>query len=518
LQLAQNKFLEEQNMKLSKLLKAMENYEEAPISESVVAIAEGNTVDPQIVDIQAPVNEPSTIPDAGEMPAGVPEVSPLPIIEEAPIVAAPIPAPAAIEGEGPVIAEMPLEASGQLIIESPMDHDNTMDMMDQTIVESTAMGNDLTEIVEVQTALECYAKLLRQAGPDGITRQAAGFMRVGLEQFQHDGHVDLSGLIGSMEEMGDGEKQHLLPSKVKSGGIGDKIKEVAGKIWEWLKGLWEKSKTFVQQLLQGVVGLERKLNKAKEAAAKAGSTAGGEFQVPNPERIMIGSKISINYPGELKAVTMLACNVYPERMTQFYNAIASAIGNFDPAHGDSQEVMGLLEKAKEVLNDVKTSDQVLPGNVKIDVGDDGISYGITEAGDSEKPESVTSKARSGSTIQSDLTTMFAVLEGLKGYGKHHESMAQAAGKVGQALEHLKKASAGEGMEDGAAQTASDLESAVGKLLHSANPRGNEIVRYLARTTSAYADVILAELNVEGTGSDGGKPKQLGNDSKEVATQ
>lgn len=504
-------------MKLSKLLKAMENYEEAPIPESVAAVAEGNTVDPQIVDAQAPVNEPSTIPDAGEMPAGVPEVSPLPIIEEAPVVAAPIPAPAAIEGEGPVIAEgMPLEASGQLIIESPMDHDNTMDMMDQTVVESTAMGNELTEIVEVQTALECYAKLLRQAGPDGITRQAAGFMRVGLEQFQHDGHVDLSGLIGSMEEMGDGDKQHLLPSKVKSGGLGDKIKEVAGKIWEWLKGLWEKSKTFVQQLMQGVIGLERKLNKAKEAAAKAGSTAGGEFQVPNPERIMIGSKLSINYPGELKAVTMLACNVYPERMAAFYSAVASAIGNYDPAHGDSAEVMGLLEKAKEVLNDVKASDQVLPGNVKIDVSEDGISYGITEAGDTEKPESVTSKARSGSTIASDLQVMFAVLEGLKGYGAHHEKMAQAAAKVGQALEHLKKASSGEGMEDGAAQTAADLETAVGKLLHSANPRGNEIVRYLARTTSAYADVILAELKVEGTGSD--KPKQLGNDSKEVATQ
>ncbi|MCY1413910.1 phiKZ-like phage internal head protein [compost metagenome] len=506
-------------MKLSKLIKALENYEEAPIPESVAAVAEGNTVDPQIVDAQAPVNEPSTIPDAGEMPAGVPEVSPLPIIPETPVVTAPIAAPAAVEGEGPVIAEMaPIEASGQLIIESPMDHDNTMDMMDQTIVESTALSNDLTEVVEVQTALECYAKLLRQAGPDGITRQAAGFMRVGLEQFHNDGHIDLSGLIRSMEEMGDGDKQHLLPSKVKSGGIGDKIKETAGKIWEWLKGLWEKSKTFVQQLLQGVVGLERKLNKAKEAASKAGSNAGGEFTVPRPERIMIGSKMSINYPGELKAVTMLACNVYPERMTQFYNAIASAIGNFDPAHGDAQEVTGLLEKAKEVLNDVKASDQVLPGNVKIDVGDDGISYGITDAGDTEgAPDSVTSKARSGQTIQSDLTTMFAVLEGLKGYGQHHEKMAQAASKVGEALERLKKASSGEGMEDGAAQTASDLESAVGQLLHKANPRGNEIVRYLARTTSAYADVILAELGVTGSGGDS-EPKKLGNDSKEVATQ
>jgi hypothetical protein len=486
-------------MKLKKLMAALENFEEAPIPESLAAVAEGNTVDPQIVDAAAPVNEPSTIPDAGEMPAGIPEVSPLPIIEEAPVIAAPIAeVPAAIEGEGltPLPEGAPPAMSGELVIESPMDHDNTMDMMDQTIVESTAMANELSEVVEVQTALECYQKLLRQAGPDGISRQAAGFMRVGLEQFQHDGHVDLSKLIASMEDMGEGEKQHLLPSKLKSDTLGSKIKEAAAKVWEWLKGLWEKSKNFVTQLLQGVVGLERKLNKAKAAAEKAGSKAGGEFKVPNPGRIAIAGKVNIGFPNELKAVSHLGTNTYPERMTQFYNAVASAIGNFDVASGDKGEVMGLLEKAKEVLADIQASDADLPGGVKLDVSESGISYGIKE-GESADVADTTAQARSGSTITSDLTAMFAVLEGLKGYGKRHESMAAAAAKVGQALERLKKASAGEGMEDSAAGTAEEIASAAGKLLHAANPRANEIVRYLARTTSAYADVILAELKVDG---------------------
>jgi hypothetical protein len=487
-------------MKLSKLMKALENFEEAPIPESVVAVAEGNTVDPQIVDSSAPVNEPSTIPDAGEMPAGVPEVSPLPIIEEAPVIAAPLAeVPAAIEGEAPIGAPIAVEAGTDLIIDSPMDHDNTMDMMDRTIVESTEMTNELTEVVEVQTALESYQKLLKQAGPDGISRQAAGFMRVGLEQFQHDGHVDLSKLIASMEDMGEGEKQHLLPSKLKSDSLGSKIKEAAAKIWEWLKGLWEKSKQFVQQLMTGVVGLERKLKAAQSAAEKAGSKSGGEFKVPNPSRIAIAGKVQIGYPNELKAVSHLGTNTYPERMTQFYNAVASAIGNFDVASGDKGEVMGLLEKAKEVLADVQASDHELPGGVKIDVSESGISYGIKEGEGGEVAET-TAQARSGSTIQSDLTAMFVVLEGLKTYGKRHEAMSTAAAKVGQALERLKSASADEGMEDSAAGTAEEIASAAGKLLHQANPRANEIVRYLARTTSAYADVILAELKVDGAAS------------------
>jgi len=495
-------------MKLKKLMAALENCEEAPIPESVVAVAEGNTVDPQVVDSAAPVNEPSTIPDAGEMPAGIPEVSPLPVIEEAPIVAeAPAVVPAAIEGEGPVIAEeIPLEAAGELIIESPLDHDNTMDMMDQTIVESTALSNDLTEVVETQVALEQYAKLLRQAGPDGISRQAAGYLRVGLEQFQSDGHIDFSKLIASMEDMGEGEKQHLLPSKLKSDTLGSKIKEAAGKIWEFLKKLIEKGKKFVNDLRNGVIGLERKLNAANKAA-QASKGSKGEFKIPNPDRIAIAGKVNPNFPAELKAITGLAAKVYPERMTQFYNALASAIGNYDPAHDDMSSVRDIVAKAGSVLEDIKFSDRPLPGGVAIDVSDSGLSYGIKE-GEGGNVGDTTAQARSSNIIQSDLKDMGTVLQALKDYPKHYENMAAAAEKVGQALERLKKASAAEGMENSAAENADNMSSSVGQLLHKANPRGNEIIRYLARTTSAYVDVILAELKVN---NDKGS-----SDSKEVA--
>lgn len=486
-------------MKFNKLMAALENYEETPLPESVAAVVEGDSAVPQpITDIGAPVNEPSTIPEAGEMPLGVPAVAPLPIIEE-PVIAETVPEiPAAVEGEG-MLPEGGV-GNGELIIDSPVDHDNTMAMMDQTIVEETVLGNELTELVETHASLEAYGRLLRQAGPDGITRQAAGFMRVGLEQFHSDGHVDFSKLISSMEDMGEGEKQHLLPSKIKSGGLGDKIKEVAGKIWEWLKKTWEKAKQFVEKLRNGVVGLERKLNAAKKAAASAGNKSGASFTVPNPGRIAVGTKVEINFPDSLKAVSALACKVYPERMTQFYNVIASSIGNFDPASGDAQEVMGQLEKAKDILADVKFSDTVLPGNVKIDVSEDGISFGITET-ESPSIEETKAQARSGSVIGSQLTTMTVVLDGLKGYYSRHEQMAAAAAKVGAALEKLKKASAGSDMEKGAGETAESISSAAGSLLHKANPRGNEIIRYLARTTSAYADVILAELNVDGKTTD-----------------
>lgn len=496
-------------MKLNKLLAALEDFEENPIPESVAAVAEGNAVDPQVIGgADAPVNEPATIVDAGEIPTDVPLVSPLPTIEE-PVVApiAPALVPAAVEGENVIAEELPLEASGQLIIDSPMDHDNTMAMMDGDLVEQTALATDLGEIVEAHAALESYCKLLKQAGRDGITRQAAGFLRTGLEMFHADGHIDLSKQIASMEDMGDGPKQHLLPGKVDAKGLGDKLKEAAGKIWQWLKNIWGKAKNFVGNLRNGVVGLERKLKKAQEVAGKTKGSA-GEFVVPNPGRIAIGTKVEVNVPAELKAVTAMACKVYPERMTQFYNGIAAAISNFDPSRDDASSVMGALEKAKDVLEDVKATEAVLPGNVKIDVAESGISFGITEADQPDIGETK-AQARAGSQIQTELKDMFTILENLKAYVQKHEQMAQAAEKVGQALEELKKKSSGEGMEDGAASTASEIESAAGKLLHQANPRGNEIVRYIARTTSAYADVIFKELKVEGSGTP--------SDSKEVAT-
>ena len=490
-------------MKMSKLLAALEDFEESPIPESVAAVADGNVVDAQPVGgAEAPVNEPGTIVDAGEVPAGIPAVSPLPVIDE-PVVAEVAPVvPGAAEGENVIAEELPLEASGQLIIDSPMDHDNTMSMMDGDLVEQTAVSNDLGEIVEAHTALEEYSALLRQAGRDGITRQAAGFLRVGLEQFHADGHIDFSKEIASMEDMGDGNKQHLLPSKLDKDSLGSKLKEAAGKIWEWLKKIWEKSKNFINNLRNGVVGLERKL-KAAEAAVGKNSNPKGEFTVPNPERLAVGSKVELNLPDSVKALTAMAGKVYPERMEQFYSAVASAVGNFDPAKSDASQVREMLVKAKSVLEDVSTSDVVLPGNVKIDVSESGISYGITEAGEGSAPSETKASVRSGSQIQSTLKDLRTILGTLKEYPARHEKMAAAAEKVGQALDRVKKASSAEGMEDGAAQVATDMESAVGKLLHEANPRGNEIIRYLARTASAYADVCLAEV-----GKADGKSKEV----------
>lgn len=479
-------------MKFKKLMAALENFEESPLAEPVVAIVDGNVVDPQaVVDAGAPVNEPATIPDAGEMPNNVPTVAPLPIIEE-PVVAEVAPLPAGVEGE-PSIADSVQDAYvGQLIVDSPTDHDNTMSMMDQTLVEETAMRNDVGELVEAQVAMEAYAKLLKQAGPDGITRQAAGFLRVGLEQFHNDGHIDFSKEIASMEEMGEGQKQHLLPSKIKSGGLGEKIKEIAKKLWEWLKGLWAKGKKFVEQLKTGVVQLDRKLKKAQALAEKAGNKAGGEFTVPNPERIAIGNKVEINFPNEMKAVAMMAGKVYPERMVEFYNAIATTLANYDVASGDPADVMAQLEKAKGILEDVSSSKTTLPGGVRLDVSEDGISYGIAE---DEKPEVGETKAaaRSASTIAQQLKEMTAVLEILKSYDQIYAKMAHASEGVEQACVKLYASSGKDDMEASAGETAGQIVSAVSNLLHKANPRGNEIIRYLAHTTSAYVDVVLAEL-------------------------
>lgn len=486
-------------MKYKQLMAALENYDEQPLAESVVAVAEGNVVDPQIVtDVNAPVNEPATIPDAGEMPLGVPAVSPLPIIEE-PVVAEVVPTVPEVSAD-----LSPVELGGtELVIESPIDHDNTMELMDRTVVEETELRNDLGEMVETQVALEAYAKLLRQAGPDGITRQAAGFLRVGLEQFHNDGHIDLSREIASMEDMGEGDKQHLLPSKIKGGGLAGKLKEIAAKIWEWLKKTWDKAKTFVDQLRNGVVQLERKIKKIGRALEGSMTPPQGEFEIPNPDRIAVGDKVEINFPNSMKAVTLLATKVYPERMTQFYTAIANTLANFDVASGDASEINETLDKAADVLRDIAESEQVLPGNVKIEVGGDGLSYGIAEgssyyAGREKNAVSgETAQARSGNTIMQQVKELQVVLNELKAYPERHEKMAAAAAKVGQALERIKSASSGENMEEGASKTAEAFESKVGQLLHKANPRGNEIIRYLARTTSAFADVIIAELKLSG---------------------
>ena len=116
-------------------------------------------------------------------------------------------------------------------------------MQEEIIAEN--LDAEVGQLMGAQIALEGYSKLLRGAGKN-MTRQSAAFMAVGMMRANRIMGVTSLGL--ESEESGT-QVMAMQKANVDEKGLGSKIKDIAAKIWEWikekyeqLKGLFEKAK------------------------------------------------------------------------------------------------------------------------------------------------------------------------------------------------------------------------------------------------------------------------------------
>ena len=102
-------------------------------------------------------------------------------------------------------------------------------MQEELIAEN--LDAEVGQLMGAQIALEGYSKLLRGAGKN-MTRQSAAFMAVGMMRANRIMGVTSLGL--ESEESGT-QVMAMQKANVDEKGLGAKIKEIAAKIWEWIK-------------------------------------------------------------------------------------------------------------------------------------------------------------------------------------------------------------------------------------------------------------------------------------------
>lgn len=168
-----------------------------------------------------------------------------------------IPSPL-VQGDNPVIEqELPGDDLGDLplieesVVLPPHLDPAPMDPLAGDIVQEAVIAENLEteagQLMGASIALEGYAQLLKASGPN-LTRQSAAFMAVGMRRANRL----IPGVSLGMEDEDSGTQvMAMQKSSVDEKGLGDKIKDLAGKIWEWmktqyarLKELWEKAKSF----------------------------------------------------------------------------------------------------------------------------------------------------------------------------------------------------------------------------------------------------------------------------------
>jgi hypothetical protein len=196
--------------------------------------------------------------------------------------------------------------------------------------------HELEVIEDAREALEAYDNFLTHAGPDGISRQTAAAMYIGLSRIDRQLN-QRSDLVASMEDNDlaevDNRNKMAVAKGVDNKGIAgrgkqlfDKLKEIIAKLIEKIRKAW----AFF-------------MNKAKQAGDKAKSVLQGINDWAGPNGVGGGKKIEI--PGRVKmfvfkgdkplpmtdvnALVKYAFIEYPTFLMEQFNQIKASMNSND---------------------------------------------------------------------------------------------------------------------------------------------------------------------------------------------
>ncbi|QBJ02634.1 internal head protein [Pseudomonas phage Psa21] len=188
-------------------------------------------------------------------------------------------------------APLPVE---EFTVELPAVLDPTpLQPLEGSIIQEEVIAANLDaeagQLMGAQVALEGYSKLLRGAGSN-MTRQSAAFMAVGMQRANRILGVTSLGLES---ENSGSQVMAMQKASVDKEGLGGKLKEVAAKVWEWIKEKYAQ--------LKGLAGKLRALfNKDKEKAIYLLAVSDA-VESGNPGKIK-----ALEAPAGLRAAQVLA--------------------------------------------------------------------------------------------------------------------------------------------------------------------------------------------------------------------
>lgn len=196
--------------------------------------------------------------------------------------------------------------------------------------------HELEVVEDARASLEAYDKFLTQAGPDGISRQTAAAMYIGLARIDRQLN-QRSALVASMEdndlaEVNDRNKMAVAKG-VDSKGLGgraaqlwEKLKEIVTKLMEKLKKAWsfltskvkaaqEKAKEVVESLMQW--------------AGPNGAGGGLKIDVPGNIGVFLFKAGKVISPTELTPLLKFAFDEYPSFLVKQFEQVKTAVEKGD---------------------------------------------------------------------------------------------------------------------------------------------------------------------------------------------
>lgn len=234
---------------------------------------------------------------------------------------------------------------------------------DADIAEADAVEDEMADIAETQEALEAYAELIRGAGLDGISQQAAAFMGVGLKAAVKHA-PSLEAITVSCENYDTGPRGAVTKATVSLETLNESIKEAFRKFIEWLKKRITAGRHFFKRFTSNLMAVSSELKKMEEELKSYKGKPMDEWQTAVTPILFTGNKFTGYDIEGLHEACKEVAEVYPKFMGSVIDKIAQKVKSFNP---DTGNVDQLISEITGAVDRVGKGERIeLPGGRSID--------------------------------------------------------------------------------------------------------------------------------------------------------
>lgn len=415
---------------------------EAPIDPAAVAVAE------TVIDPAMPIN-----------PA---VVSPV----DAPSSAIAVPVEEVVQGPVDITA----------VTEAPL----AMDVIDEVQSEQCAIQERADALLDMQHALEHYTVLIRQTGLEGISKEGAAFMKVGLNMIQKSLGTDL---VVSSESLDTIDPRS---SRVKSTISVESVKEMASKAYNSFVEAIKKLIALIEKGWDHVLDFgndqERTIDAMLERVKKIKVTAASEeITIRNPSLLFANGDEVFPETKALFGLTHFALVAYPKAMEMYYSDLAkytrsiSKLGDdYELSYEEVSANIDSVGKPLTKLKEASSTDSFFNGNHVIDVAEDGLSFGVKVGEGSEAPTEVELVVEAPVKIRKMLNDIKLINKMIIDYRPANQRVHKAAEGLLKSTEDISN---------------KEITRKLLQVVKASSPRNREIVSFVCKVTRAYLAVI-----------------------------
>ncbi|HFH4533042.1 TPA: hypothetical protein ACGJ7A_005733 [Pseudomonas aeruginosa] len=354
-----------------------------------------------------------------------------------------------------------------------------------TIVQAE---DELGRIEDAKEALEKFQGLLLQAGEDGISRQAAAFMHVGMESIDRILGIEKSELTAALENYDASPRSAIQKAAVISlEDIKEKLKEAGKKALEIIKKIIAMLKQKIKEFDPKLIALDMRISKTIENIKKLRATSPkrDEVKFVPSEYQMSKTGFVADDPRSIADLMTVVSTQYLSYLKKFNEITISYI------KGDIKyppEQFG-EELRINIGNHIKKATDKAPGDIELDIhspnGTNGIyRWEISHNHENKDFKDITVDVRPARKILAHLEILKGLIIKLKSFNKIDYSLNDEVEKV---LSKWKPEEA-----DGISKD--DVKSA----LQLGGVDNSALVNYIAKCISAqYSFIVKHELPAYG---------------------